>query len=144
RFGLQLPRVRMLSAKFGRGIITATIAIGVTVLLLAATAHAQQTGRVFQYKGVGAVPAEEIPTADVQHALIWTRHYVAMADGGYGPYTKNAIRAWLSSKGYLPSDILTREQAVELITEGIRRRDEFGWALLVDDAVGFSVGMPTK
>jgi S1-C subfamily serine protease len=114
------------------------------LLLLAAPAHAQQTGRIFPYKWVSPPPVEDITTADVQHALIWTRHYGAMVDGGYGPYTKRAISGWLTSKGYGPGDTLTREQAVELVTDGLQQRDAYGWALLIDDAVGFSVGISTK
>jgi S1-C subfamily serine protease len=109
------------------------------LLLLAHSAHAQLTGRIFPYKWAGPVPAEDITVADVQHALIWTRHYGAMVDGVFGPYTKRAIGGWLASKGYAPADTLTLEQAVELVTDGLRQRDAYGWALLIDDAVGFSV-----
>jgi len=105
---------------------------------------AQQTGRVFPYKWTIPVPFEEITTADIQHALVWTRHYWAATDGTYGPYTRGAVKGWLTSKGYPAGDTLSREQTVELVTDGLRQRDFFGWALLTDDAVGFSVGIPTK
>jgi len=58
------------------------------LLLLAHTANAQLSGRIFPYKWAGPVPAEDITVADVQHALIWTRHYGAMVDGVFGPYSQ--------------------------------------------------------
>lgn len=115
-----------------------------SMALFVANATAQQTGRVFPYKWPIPVPFEEITTADIQHALVWTRHYWGATDGSYGNYTRGAVKGWLASKGYPPGDTLSRDQAVELVTEGLRQRDFFGWALLTDDAVGFSVGIPTK
>lgn len=119
-------------------------AILAALLLLSEVANAQQPGRVFPYSWAGPIPADDITTADIQHALIWTGHYGAMVDGMFGGFTKRAIGGWLAAKGYSTSDTLTRNQAVELVTEAIAKRDAFGWATLTDDAIGFSVGVPTK
>ncbi|WP_428668584.1 trypsin-like peptidase domain-containing protein [Reyranella sp.] len=115
-----------------------------TLTLLSEPAAAQQLGRIFPYSWASPIPADDITTADVQHALIWTGHYGAMVDGMFGGFIKRAINGWLTSKGYPASVSLTRNQAVELMTEAIAKRDQYGWAILTDDAIGFSVGVPTK
>lgn len=119
-------------------------AIIAALVLSCGLACAQQPGRIFPYSWAGPIPADDITTADVQHALIWTGHYGAMVDGLFGGFTKRAIGGWLASKGYPPSDTLTRNQALELVTYAIGKRDAAGWAMLTDDAIGFSVGVPTK
>lgn len=81
--------------------------------------------------------------ADVQEALTWTRHYEGKVGGNSGPRTRAAIRAWLTAQAYPADDILTDEQTFELMSDALRRRNAFGWALFVDDTVGFSVGVPT-
>lgn len=134
--------VRMLTALYSLPRLAAIAVASMALFVVSATA--QQTGRVFPYKWTIPVPFEEITTADIQHALIWTGHYGAMVDGLFGGFTKRAISGWLSSKGYAPAETLSREQAVELMTEAIAKRDAFGWAILTDDAIGFSVGVPTK
>ncbi len=119
-------------------------AILAALLLHSEVANAQQPGRIFPYSWVGPIPADDISTADIQHALIWTGHYGAMVDGMLGGYTKRAISGWLAAKGYSTGETLTRNQAAELVTEAIAKRDAFGWATLTDDAIGFSIGVPTK
>lgn len=99
---------------------------------------------VFQYTWRDSIPANAVTAADVQHALIWTGHYEGMVDGNIGPYSRRAITAWQTSKGYETTGLLTLQQTLELINEGLRQRDAYGWALLTDDAIGFSVGIPTK
>lgn len=106
-------------------------------------ANAQQPGRIFPYQWPSGFSVNDITTADVQHALIWTGRYAGMADGAYGPNTRKGIADWLMSRGYPKGESLTGAQASELVSEGLRRRDQYGWSLLVDDAVGFSVGVPT-
>lgn len=123
----------------------ASIALALFAILGAANAAtAQQTGRIFPYKWLSDFPIDEVTTADIQHALIWTEHYGAMVDGAYGRHTRRAIAGWLSSKGYSPSDDLSRQQSIELITDGMRKRDAYGWSTLSDSSVGFSVGIPTR
>ena len=115
-----------------------------SLLAMATASVAQQTGRVFPYRWIHQVPPEDIATADIQHALIWTRQYQGMADGTDGPETRRAVEGWLKSKGYKAAETLTKEQSVELMAEGLRQRDLYGWSNLVDDAVGFSVGIPQE
>ncbi|HTR86920.1 MAG TPA: serine protease [Reyranella sp.] len=113
-------------------------------IMCATSAVAQQPGRIFPYRWNGAFPADDITTADIQHALIWTGNYGAMVDSSYGPYTRRAISGWLTSKGYPPSDTLMRAQAIELVAEGLKLRDAYGWSTMTDPSVGFSVGIPTR
>lgn len=115
-----------------------------SLLAVATASVAQQAGRIFSQRWIHQFPADDITTADLQHALIWTRQYGGMADGALGAETRNAIAGWLKSKGYKPADSLSKAQSVELVAEGLRQRDTFGWSNLVDNAVGFSVGIPTE
>ena len=125
--------------------LLASIGLLVGSLLALATASvAQQTGRVFPFRWIHQFPPEDLATADIQHALIWTRQYEGMADGTDGPETRRAVGSWLKAKGYKAAETLTKEQSVELVAEGLRQRDLYGWASLVDDAVGFSVGIPQE
>ena len=114
------------------------------LLAVATAGFAQQTGRIFSHRWVHQFPAEDVTTADLQHALIWTRQYAGMADGIYGAETRRAVEGWLKSKGHKAAETLSKEQSVELVAEGLRQRDTFGWSNLVDDAVGFSVGIPKE
>lgn len=102
-----------------------------------------RTMGVFQYRWNAPPPSGEITVADVQNALIWTRHYGAMVDGDYGGFTKRAAKEWQQSRGYPPTDMLSSEQMVRLVSEGLQERDRYGWAMLTDNAVGFAVGIPT-
>ena len=52
--------------------------------------------------------------------------------------------AWQISKGRAATDVLPDDQAIELVSEGLKRRDSYGWSILRDDAVGFAVGIPAK
>ena len=113
-------------------------------LLPAQAQNAQTPGGVFRYKWSGPIPPGAITTTDVQNALVWARHYGAMVDGDSGPYTRRTISGWQASKGLQATGTLTASQTMDLVTEGLRARDAHGWALLVDDAIGFSVGIPTK
>ena len=108
------------------------------------TTPLSQSGGIFQYRWSGSPPLAEISVADVQHALIWTKHYVGMADGAIGPYTRKAIAEWQTSKGYQATGTLTAEQTSSLVTQGLELRDSYGWSTLVDPAIGYSVGIPAK
>lgn len=115
-----------------------------SLLAVASASVAQQTGRIFSHRWIHQFPADDVTTADLQHALIWTRHYGGRTDGINGAETRRAIKGWLKSKGYKAADALTKEQSIELVAEGLRQRDTFGWSNLADDAVGFSVGIPKE
>jgi len=125
----------------------ATLALALILLLGLLPARAQNPqmpGGVFPYKWSGPIPPGAITTTDIQSALIWTRHYGGMLDGDAGPSTRRAMAGWQTSKGLQATGTLTASQTMDLITEGLKARDAHGWALLVDDAIGFSVGIPTK
>jgi hypothetical protein len=54
------------------------------------------------------------------------------------------MEAWQKSKKYPVTEDLTDEQTVELVKEGLKKRDALGWAILRDKSIGFEVGIPTK
>lgn len=115
-----------------------------SLLAVATASVAQLSGRIFSHRWIHQFPAADITTADLQHALIWTRQYGGKADGVHGDETRRAVEGWLKSKGYKIADTLSKAQSAELVAEGLRQRDTFGWSTLVDDAVGFSVGIPKE
>ena len=53
-------------------------------------------------------------------------------------------QAWQKSKGHPPTDKLPDDQKVELVSEALKERDEVGWSVLRDSAVGVAVGFPAK
>ena len=104
---------------------------------------AQQPG-VFTYKWNGAPPLEAITPADIHWALIWTGHAEAVFHGDFAAAVRHSTQAWQNSKGHAPTETLPDEQVVELVSEGLKRRDAVGWSMLRDPAVGFAVGIPTR
>jgi len=116
---------------------------GSVVLLMSGGAAAEPAPGVFAYKWNASVPAEMITPADMLQALIWTGH-IGLADGGGAAAVRKATQAWQAAKRRTATDTLPDDQAVELVSEGLKRRDDAGWAILRDDAVGFAVGMPTR
>lgn len=118
-------------------------ALGGLALLTSAVAVAQPAPGVFAYRWNAAIPADMITPADVLQALIWTGH-VGVPDGVGEATIRKAAQAWQASKRRAVTESLPNDQAVELVSEGLKRRDEAGWAILRDDAVGFAVGIPTK
>ena len=118
-------------------------AASLTVLALAGgTAFAQQN--VFQYRWNSKPPADEILPGDVRMALVWTGHLDAVYKGELDAAVRKAAQAWQKSKGHPPTDKLPDDQKVELVSEALKERDEVGWSVLRDSAVGVAVGFPAK
>jgi S1-C subfamily serine protease len=113
-----------------------------SLTLLASTAFAQQN--VFQYRWNKAPPADEILPGDVRMALVWTGHLDAVYRGVLDAAVRKAAQAWQKSKGHPPTDKLPDDQKVELVSEALKERDEVGWSVLRDSAVGVAVGFPAK
>ena len=86
----------------------------------------------------------KITGADLRRALIWTGHYSVMNMGDPNTLFRAAVQSWQASKKYKVTDNLADEQEIELLAEGEKQRDSFGWAKLEDNSIGFSVGVPTK
>ena len=101
------------------------------------------TPGAFTYRWNRPVPPDAIANTDIPQALVWTRHLPATAERG-NDAVKAAIANWLKAAGRPAAETLTRAQAVELVSEGLRERDAAGWGTMVDDAVGFSIGLPTR
>lgn len=102
---------------------------------------AQPVPSAFHYKWNTPVPTEMITPADIEQALIWTGHISVI---GGETSARKAAQAWQISKGRAATDVLPDDQAIELVSEGLKRRDSYGWAILRDDAVGFAIGIPAK
>jgi len=90
------------------------------------------------------MPTPKITGSDVRRALIWTGHYSVMTTGDGHDLYRAAFQSWQASKKYKVTDSLPDEQMAELLAEGDKQRDSFGWAKLEDKSVGFSIGVPTK
>ncbi len=116
---------------------------GSFALLASGAAVAEPAPGAFAYKWNASVPAEMITPTDILQALIWTGH-IGMGDGGGTAAVHAASQAWQVAKRRPATDSLPEMQAIELVSEGLKRRDEAGWAILRDDSVGFAVGIPTK
>ncbi len=96
-----------------------------------------------------AVQAQELPATkitgdDLRRALIWTGHYSLIGGGDANTVFHEALQSWQKSKGYAVTDRLPDEQVSELLADGAKQRDAFGWTTLEDKSVGFSIGVPTK
>jgi len=94
-------------------------------------------------------PAQEMPAAkitgdDIRRALIWTGHFSVMIQDDPVVVFRKAFQSWQTSKGYTATETMPDEQISELLSEGAKQRDAFGWATMDDKAIGFSIGVPTK
>ncbi len=112
--------------------------------LIPATSRAQQGGGIFQYRWNGAPPADLVTPADIREALIWTGHLEAVFRGELGAAVRNATQTWQKSKGHAPTETLPTDQAVELVSQALKEREEVGWSVPRDGAVGIAFGVPTK
>jgi Trypsin-like peptidase domain len=90
------------------------------------------------------LPTTKITGADLRRALIWTGHYSVMNPGDPNTLFRAGLQSWQASKKYKVTDSLPDEQETELLAEGDKQRDSFGWAKFEDKSIGFSVGVPTK
>jgi hypothetical protein len=90
------------------------------------------------------LPATKITGNDLRRALIWTGHYSVMNTGDPNTLFRAGLQSWQASKKYKVTDNLPDEQEMELLAEGDKQRDSFGWAKFEDKSIGFSVGVPTK
>src|SRR5262249_5601769 len=108
------------------------------------SSHDQQQSDVFNYRWINAPTAEAIGPRDIRHALMWTGHFNAFVTGDFDAAIRKATQAWQKSKGHPPTETLPNAQMVELVSQGLKERDEVGWSILHDSAVGFAVGVPTK
>ena len=111
-------------------------------LLAGGAAFAQQG--VFSYRWNSAPPAGEITPGDIRTALVWTGHLQAVYRGELADAVRKAAQAWQKSKGHPPTETLPEDQTVELVTEALKERDDVGWSMLRDQAVGVAVGFPAK
>ena len=124
--------------------VLVSVAATCLMLCLPASSQAQQQSDIFNYRWISAPKAEAIGPRDIRHALMWTGHFNAFVTGDLNAAMRKATQAWQKSKGHPPTETLPNEQMVELVSQGLKERDEVGWSILHDSAVGFAVGVPTK
>ena len=117
--------------------------VGLVFCLLGTDLAAETAGRVFPYRWETAPPASAITIADLQQALTWTGHFTGPVDGAMGAATRDALAAWQAARKLVPGTPLSPQQSLDLVTEGLKQRDAVKWALLVDDGLGYSIGVPT-
>ena len=113
-------------------------------LLLCGASHAQQGPGVFAYRWNSAPPPDAITPADVREALMWTGHLDAAFRGELNVAVRKAAQAWQKSKGHALTDTLPDDQVAELVSQALKERDDVGWSVLRDNAVGFAIGVPTR
>jgi hypothetical protein len=89
-------------------------------------------------------PADAITPGDLREALVWTGHLGHTYKGEFVDALRKAAQAWQKSKGHPPTDKLPDDQLVELVSQALKERDEVGWSLHIDSAVGVAVGFPAK
>ncbi|HZP98458.1 MAG TPA: serine protease [Reyranella sp.] len=104
------------------------------LLLCLAVGHAHAQG----------LTDRKVTPEDICRALIWTGHLSVMTQGEPQRIVEDAIHSWQRSKNYPETKELPEDQLAQLLTEGESRRDSFGWAMLEDKSVGFSIGVPTR
>jgi hypothetical protein len=116
------------------------VALTVARRLLAALAVATS----FSHAWAQAPVARTLTFDDIRQALIWTGNYDPYQEGDQGGRVHAASQAWQKSKGYTATESLTDPQVVELMAEATKKSAPFGWSMLRDNSVGFSIGIPTR
>ncbi|MGZ5905487.1 MAG: hypothetical protein ACXWKQ_09085, partial [Reyranella sp.] len=110
--------------------------------LAGGVAFAQQG--VFQYRWNSPPPVDAITPGDIRIALAWTGHLQSIYRGEFDAALLKAAQAWQKSKGHPLTAKLPDEQRVELVSDALKEREDVGWSVLRDQAVGVSVGFPAK
>ncbi len=119
------------------------LSLAAAVLTLAGGAAVAQSG-VFQYRWNSAPPVDAITPGDIRIALLWTGHLQSVYRGELDAAVHKAAQAWQKSKGHPLTDKLPDEQMVELVSDALKEREDVGWSVLRDQAVGVAVGFPAK
>jgi hypothetical protein len=119
------------------------LALACAALTLAGGAAFAQRG-VFQYRWNSPPPADAITPGDIRIALLWTGHLQSVYRGELDAAVLKAAQAWQKSKGHPLTAKLPDEQMVELVSDALKEREEVGWSVLRDQAVGVAVGFPAK
>ena len=118
-------------------------AIAATATLAVAGAWAQQPG-VFQYRWPDAPPADAIQATDIREALVWTGHLDPSQRGDLTVAIQRATQSWQKATGHAQTGKLDEAQTRQLVTDALKQRDEVGWSVMRDPAVGIAVGVPSK
>lgn len=126
------------------GFVRALCCVAAASLALLADAALAQQGGIFAYRWNSAPTADMITPGDIREALIWTGHLEAVFKGELADAARKASQAWQKSKGHPPTETLPNDQMVELVSDALKERDDVGWSVLRDQAVGVAVGFPAK
>lgn len=80
----------------------------------------------------------------LQRGLIWTDHYVGIADGNFSQRSINAVRSYQRSTHQAPTGLLTVDQAKRLSATAQNVETAFGYRLHNDTYTGVTIGLPAK
>jgi len=115
---------------------------GAALTLAGGAAFAQQG--VFQYRWNSPPPVDAITPGDIRIALVWTGHLQSVYRGEIDAAVLKAAQAWQKSKGHALTAKLPDGQMVELVSDALKEREDVGWSVLRDQAVGVAVSFPAK
>lgn len=79
----------------------------------------------------------------IQWDLIWTGDLISIADGEWGNFSTNAVKAFQRRKGGKDTGVLTPEERATLAAEARQAQDDVGWRTITDEN-GIRVGIPGK
>lgn len=106
-------------------------------------------GSVMLLAATGAVAesppaADPVSAAEIRRALIFTGHYNALQTGEPSTLLRNAGQSWQSANDLPITDTLPTEEVNALLSDGMKQRYAFGWAMMRDKSIGLDIGIPTK
>lgn len=79
----------------------------------------------------------------IQTALKWEGFYTSAIDGAIGPGTRKSMAAWQRQEGIEETGVLTTAQRRDLVTRYTDMLASMGMALVVDNATGIKINLPT-
>ncbi len=78
----------------------------------------------------------------VQRALVWLGLYDGWIDGVFGDRTRAAITAWQRAAGRAESGVLSQDEVVDLLADGLVVEARLGWRTVVDPETELTIGYP--
>jgi peptidoglycan hydrolase-like protein with peptidoglycan-binding domain len=79
-----------------------------------------------------------------QDALVWLGFYNGVADGDFGPRTRDAILAFQASAKAPADGALTAPEIKALLAAAQKARDAVGFKVVADSKTGAKAGAPTR
>jgi peptidoglycan hydrolase-like protein with peptidoglycan-binding domain len=129
-------------------LVTAPALAALTFLVLAGPAAAAQTpsatdaALAAQKAAFLALPEGTRKAA--QDALVWLGFYNGVAEGDFGPRTRDAILAFQASAKAPADGALTAPEIKALLAAAQKARDAVGFKVVADSKTGAKAGAPTR